>query len=95
MSGSFGQAPHSSDHVFPRYLPRLNHALALNQFSQRGSAGHGRYAPFGFKTNLDNSISLNFQSEFQHVAAGRVGKFYRNIGMRHFPGMSWMLEVIQ
>jgi len=95
MAGRLGHPPDLPEHIFLSDLSRLFYAFSPCQFCERRPTCHGRNATFGAKAYVPNSVSIQFQTEFQNIAA--YGIFHPHLGVRvfYFARVARILKMIK
>lgn len=95
MTRCLRQPANFLEQLFPSNFSRFRHGLSLCQFCDRGAAGHGWNASFGKKTDVGDTISIQFQTEFEDIAAGRIFDSRDGIRLFHFAGIARVLKMVE
>src|ERR1700730_8642035 len=90
-----GQTANGSHQCLPAQLTGFCNRLSLYQLGQQRGTGHGGNTSLREKPNFIDASADDLQSEFQNVAARRIFDLARCIGIGHFAGIAWMLEVVE
>jgi len=90
-----GQTANGSHQFLPAQLTGFCNRLPLDQLGHQRGTGHGGNTSLREKSNFIDAPADDLQSEFQNVAARRIFDLARCIGIGHFAGIAWMLEVVE
>ena len=93
--GSFRNSTDSFEQLFPAQYLCFRQSLALNQFRDGGTAGHGGNTSFRAETDLGDAVSLQLERQLQYIATGRIFDLRRCVRIGDFSGVARVLEMIE